>query len=75
MTEKPAAGVTGILIKDINGQFRFRIYDENHNFIDYEIRHYDLKVTIDPNELATFYEFDNGDAVLDYSWEVLKPCS
>lgn len=48
----------------------FRVYRDSHEFTDYEIRHDELAVTIDPDELATFYRIDGRDA-LDHSPEVL----
>lgn len=39
-------------------------------FTDYEIRHDDLRVTIDPAELASFYKVGD-DQFLDLSPEVL----
>jgi hypothetical protein len=67
---EPAAGVKGILIRDLNGEITFRVYHDDGQFTDYEIRHDDLGVTIDENELASFYKVD-GHNILDHSPEVL----
>jgi hypothetical protein len=51
-----AAGVRGFLIKGIDGRFFFRVYAETGTFIDYELRHDDLEVTISADALASFYK-------------------
>jgi len=55
MKPTSANGVTGHLIQIFTGQTVFRVYDDNHNFIDYDLRHSDLTVTID-DEDAFFYQ-------------------
>lgn len=67
---RPAAGTKGVLIRTLGGKTMFRVYEPGGAFTDYEIRHDDLKVTIDPDELATFYRVAERDA-LDHSPEVL----
>ena len=48
----------------------FRVYDESGAYIDYDLRHDDLEITIDPDTMAALY--DLGDiCVLDHSPEVL----
>ena len=61
---KPAKGTIGFLMRNAfdNSSF-FRVYDKDHNFIDYDITHHDLQVVI--IEDATFYETDKGN-YLDY---------
>ena len=69
---KPANGTTGILILN-NLQPIFRVYDSENKskFIDYEIAHSDLQVTIKDDD-ATFYEHAGGDiSFLDHSPETL----
>ena len=67
---KPAAGISGVLIKDAEGGFVFRVYHEDGTFTDYEIRHDDLSITIDADGLASFYQI--GDRfILDHSPQVL----
>lgn len=53
---KSAAGTSGVLIKAADGGFVFRVYHGNGTFTDYDIRHDDLSITIDPDELASFYQ-------------------
>jgi len=70
-TVTPANGVKGIIIRTVNGGYSFRVYhDDQHNFTDYDIRHDNLTVTIDVDELAAFYEAGER-YVLDHSPEVL----
>ena len=60
-----ADGVKGVLIRTIDGTYKFRVYDADHNFDDYDLTHSDLSVTItDPD--AFFYRGDNRDR-LDHS--------
>jgi hypothetical protein len=61
-----ASGVSGVLIKNYGGGFSFRVYKSDHDFIDYQIYHDDLPVTISPDALASFYSNDEGQ-VLDHS--------
>ena len=71
---KSAQGVEGILICDaFDHKWYFRIYkDETKSeFVDYELRHQDLCVRIAPDEMAAFYQDEDGNAWLDYSPEVL----
>lgn len=68
---KDASGVSGVLIKTINGEYVFRVYDSEGEFIDYNICHDDLSVTIDANSLASFYtKGDNN--ILDHSPQVFN---
>ena len=48
-----ANGVNGVLIKTQTG-YMFRVYDDEHNFVDYDLQHSDLSVTI-TDEDAYFY--------------------
>ena len=65
MKPTSANGVQGILLRTLNGTYCFRVYDADHNFIDYDLTHSDLCVTItDPD--AFFYRDDNIDR-LDHS--------
>ena len=65
-----ADGVTGILYRDaVTGRAFFRIYDENYNFVDYDIAHNDLRITIHDTDSA-FYE-RNGRHILDHAPETL----
>ena len=68
MVTKPALGQTGYLIRT-GDTVVFRVYDKNHDFVDYDIRHYDMRVQIQ-DEDATFYE-DGEYACIDHSPETL----
>jgi len=60
-----ADGVRGHLLNLFNGEYVFRVYDADHNFVDYDIHHSDLGVTItDPD--AYFYRRNDQD-VLDHA--------
>lgn len=65
-----AAGVTGVLIKSLGGEYLFRIYHSDHTFTDFELNHDDLAVTINKDALASFYELSDK-KVLDHSPQVL----
>ena len=65
-----AAGVKGVLCRAFGGGYFFRVYNDDHSFIDYKIAHDDLSVTIAADELASFY-VDGEHAVLDHSPNVL----
>jgi hypothetical protein len=66
---KSAADVEGFLIKTIDGETLFRLYDELGDFCDYTIAHQDLKIKIVDTE-AYFYH-RGEDHVLDYSPKIL----
>jgi hypothetical protein len=65
MTPKPAKGLRGHIIDSFDGSYFFRVYDADHNFVDYDLRHCDLTVIID-DEDAFLYE-DEFSATLDHS--------
>jgi hypothetical protein len=67
---RPAAGMKGMLIRTADGEMVFRVYDGPERFTDYEIRHDDLSVTIDADELAAFYKVGEHN-ILDHSPQVL----
>ena len=64
-TPQLANGTTGHLIQIFTGQTVFRVYDSEHNFVDYDLRHRDLCVTI-TDEDAYFYRDEFTDT-LDHS--------
>ena len=68
VTIKPANGVTGHLLR-LGYNVVFRVYDENHQFTDYDLTHSDLCVTI-TDEDATFY-LDAFFPKLDHNPETL----
>ena len=65
MIHKSANGVRGHLLNLIDGTAVFRVYDSEHNFVDYDLHHSDLCVTID-DEDAYFYR-DNNQDILDHA--------
>ena len=67
---RSAAGVKGVLIRTFDGAVAFRVYHDRERFTDYEIRHDDLSVTIDADELAAFYRVGERD-ILDHDPQVL----
>jgi hypothetical protein len=65
MKPKSANGVRGHLLSSANGTLVFRVYDADHNFVDYDIHHSDLTVVIDDAD-AFFYRDEYHD-VLDHA--------
>ena len=65
MTARSADGVRGHLLNLIDGTVVFRVYDVEHNFVDYDLHHSDLCVTIDDAD-AYFYRRDEQD-ILDHA--------
>jgi hypothetical protein len=65
MKTQSANGVAGHLIQIFTGQTVFRVYDDNQNFVDYDLQHSDLTVTI-TDEDAYFYRDEYNDR-LDHS--------
>jgi hypothetical protein len=65
MTPKSANGLRGHIIDSFDGAHYFRVYDKDHNFTDYDLRHCDLTVVID-DEDAYLYEDELGER-LDHS--------
>jgi len=60
---------SGYIIQTIDGEVVFRVYDSVGEFVDYDIAHQDLAVTITDTD-AYFYHKGNRN-VLDYSPSVL----
>jgi hypothetical protein len=70
-TQERAIGARGFLIRGAEDQVWFRVYDKNHDFVDYEITNYDCEVVIiDPD--AAFHRGEHGD-FLDYTDESMRP--
>jgi len=67
---RSAAGVKGVLIRAVGGATLFRAYEGPERFTDYELRHDDLGVTIDADELAAFYRLGERN-ILDHAPQVL----
>ena len=66
---KSAKGQRGFLIRGMDGQIWFRQYDENHDFVDYDITHYDCEIEI-VDSSAELVRNARGD-FLDYTKESL----
>ena len=67
----PAKGVSGQLIRLFNGNYVFRVYDNNsYGFTDYDIVHSDLTITIDDDD-AYFYTDAEMNKYLDHSPQTL----
>ena len=65
MKIESADGVEGYLIWFGGDRYVFRIYNETHEFVDYDLRHSDMKVRIVDSD-AFFYSDDKG-ACVDHS--------
>ena len=65
MTARSAKGLRGHIIDTFDGNYYFRVYDADHNFTDYDLRHCDLAVIIDDDD-AFLYE-DEFDASLNHA--------
>jgi hypothetical protein len=64
-TTQSAKGLRGHIIDSFDGTYFFRVYDADHNFTDYLLRHCDLTVIIDDDD-AFLYQDEIG-ATLDHS--------
>jgi hypothetical protein len=64
-----ADGSAGILIRSLDGQYYFRVYQEDGEFIDYELSHFDLGVIIQERD-AAFYTIGEHH-ILDHAPETL----
>ena len=62
---QPANGVRGHLLNLADGTMVFRVYNDKHNFVDYDVRHSDLTVVIEDAD-AYFYRDEYSD-VLDHA--------
>ena len=67
MKSQSADGVSGLLLRSFDGEIFFRVYDANNfGFVDYDLRHTDLNITInDPD--AFFYTTQDGRTILVHS--------
>jgi hypothetical protein len=66
MKTKSAKGIRGHLLDTFDGNYVFRVYDENYNYKDYLLRHCDLTVIIDDVD-ADLYEYPDGACFLDHA--------
>jgi hypothetical protein len=65
MIATSANGITGHLLRSVDGEYFFRVYDADHNFVDFDIHHSDLCVTI--NDVDAFFYRGDGVDRLDHS--------
>ena len=70
ISTKPAQGQRGLLIRGMDGQIWFRQYDQDHNFVDYDITHYDCEIEI-VDDSASLIRTPQGD-YLDYTQESME---
>ena len=66
---KPADGTKGILLRVGFDKWVFRVYEEDHYFVDYDLVHSDLQVVISDSD-STFYSDDKSNR-LDHTPETL----
>ena len=62
---KSAKGLRGHIIDSFDGTYYFRVYDADHNFVDYDLHHCDLTVIVDDDD-AFLYD-DESSTRLDHS--------
>lgn len=70
---KKAKGTTGYLVRDLDGNCRFRVYATSGNYTDYLIQYIqrgDLRITIADKD-AYLYNTEFGDVHIDCSKETL----
>jgi hypothetical protein len=60
-----ADGREGYLIWCGGDRYVFRIYDLDHNFVDYDLRHSDMKVKIMDSD--AFFYIDDQSACIDHA--------
>lgn len=65
-----ALGVKGFLIRTLDNSSIFRVYDHEHNFVDYDITNHDCEIIIvDPDAALVHTSVGN---FLDYTAESLS---
>ena len=69
-TSKPAQGERGFLIRGMDGQIWFRQYSADHDFVDYDITHYDCEIEI-VDSSAELIRTESGD-YLDYTRDAMS---
>ena len=68
---KPADGISGCLLYLGTGQYVFRVYDDDYNYVDYKVRHSDLLLTIEDQDAYFYYDAETNTHYLDHSPETL----
>jgi hypothetical protein len=71
MNHHPARGAQGILIRTLTNDWVMRIYNSDGDFVDFDIDHSDLAVTITDAD-AHFYQHPDGRLSLDHAPETLR---
>ena len=66
---KPATGVSGHLLRVDHDTFVFRVYAADHTWVDYDLQHSDLCVTITDPDAFFYHEADKH--YLDHAPETL----
>lgn len=69
MKIEPAEGIEGQLIYTGAGHYVFRVYDANYDYIDYDMYHADLSITITDKDAALYRDDETNR--LDHSPETL----
>ena len=64
-----AKGTKGCLISTKDGNLLFRVYDQDHNFVDYRVYMNDIEIEITDDD-AFFYKVDSKN-ILDFSPQTL----
>ena len=66
---RQANGISGILIRGIEGRYWLRVRVNEDEFVDYALKHSDLSITIDDSDSA-FYKIGDQ-CILDHAPETL----
>lgn len=62
----PARGAQGVLIRTVTDDVILRIYNSDGDFVDFDIDHCDLSVTVTDDD-AYFYQHADGRLTLDHA--------
>jgi len=65
-----AVGAQGVLLRTLDGNVVFRVYGPDHSFVDFDVDHSDLSVTITDSD-AYFYQHPDGRLSLDHAPQTL----
>lgn len=65
-----ALGVKGFIIRGVDGEMYFRVYNEHRNFVDYEITNHDFEVVIIDKDAALLT--NQAGNFLDYTPESMN---
>jgi len=68
--EREAKGTEGFLMNEVGDKPYFRVYKSNGEFVDYDIFHSDLQITVTDDD-AFFKGEDIAEPYLDYSNKTL----